>query len=185
MQMVVRTGMNCASQIACPIEVRKSFWVSNRLVDPPNTMPRRLMSTGEPVMKTYALHLYCQHFGFRSWTYALVDEMKEHSIGIYLFNVCVRNDIAISSRQENLGWGRIFTLDGGNHSGVETCSQTFGPENAIFTVQVQLGFRDSRFANDSIKFVGEVHYCSERNASYRSHVPDKYCIGNREKDTYL
>jgi hypothetical protein len=38
-----------------------------------------------------------------------------------------------------LGRGSIFTLDGENHSGAETCSQSFGPENAIFTVYIQLG----------------------------------------------
>ena len=56
--------MNCVSQIACPIEVHKTRWFSNRLVDTSNTMHRGLMSTGEPVMKTYALHLYCQQVGF-------------------------------------------------------------------------------------------------------------------------
>jgi len=57
------------------------------------------MSTGEPVMKTYALHLYCQQVGFCSGTYALEGEMQEHIIGINLFGVGVRNYVAISFRQ--------------------------------------------------------------------------------------
>jgi len=38
-------------------------------------MPRVVMSTRKPVMKTYALHLYCQQVGFCSGTYDLEDEM--------------------------------------------------------------------------------------------------------------
>ena len=57
--------------------------------------------------------------------------------------------------------------------GVRTCSQFHGPENAIFTVKLQDYDRDSRFARDPFKFVGEVHYGSERRASYRWHVHDK------------
>ena len=122
------------------------------------------MSTGEPEMKTYALHLYCQQVGFCSGTYALEDEMQEHSIGINLFDVVVRKYIAISSRQEYLGRGSIFTLDGENHGVAETCSQSFGPEIAIFTVYIQLGERDIRIARDPIKFLGEIHYGYERKA---------------------
>jgi hypothetical protein len=92
------------------------------------------MSTGETVMKTYAIHLYCQQVGICSGTHALQDEMQEHSIGINLFDVGVRKYIAICSRQEYLGRGSIFNLDGENHGGAETCSQSFGPEIAIFTV---------------------------------------------------
>ena len=61
--------------MACPIKLHKTRWVSNILVDPSNTMPRGLMSTGEPVMKTFALHLYCQQVGFCSGTHAVEDEM--------------------------------------------------------------------------------------------------------------
>ena len=97
------------------------------------------MSKGEPVMKTCAIHLHCQQEGFCSWTYALEDEMKEQRIGINLFKVGVRKYIVISSRQEYLERDSPFVLDGENHSGAETCSQSFGPENAIFTVHIQFG----------------------------------------------
>jgi hypothetical protein len=63
--------VNWVIQIACPIEVHKTRWVSNRLVDPSNTLPRGLM----PVMKTYALDHYCQHVGFCSGTHSFEDEM--------------------------------------------------------------------------------------------------------------
>ena len=75
--------------------------------------------------------------------------------------------------QEYLGRGSILTLDGENRRGADTCSQSFGLENAIFKVYIQLGDRDSRSARDPIKFLGEIHYGSERKASYRSHVRDK------------
>jgi len=117
----------------------------------------------EPVMKTYALHLYCQQVGFCSGSYAFEDEMQEHSIGINLFDVRVRKYVSISSRQEYLGRGCICTLDGENQSGTESCSQSFGKENAIFTVYILLGAREP-YRTCPIKFLGEIHYGSERKA---------------------
>jgi len=55
----------------------------------------------------------------------------------------------------------------------ETCSLSLGPENAIFTVQVQFSNRDILFTLDPLKILCEVHHGSERKASYRSHVRDK------------
>jgi hypothetical protein len=72
--------------------------------------------------------------------------MQEHSIGINLFDVGVRKYVTISSRKEYLGRGSPFILYGGNPSGAEKCSQSFGPEKATFTVYIQLGDRDSRIA---------------------------------------
>ena len=147
------TGVNCSSQMAYPISLHKTRWVSNRLVYPSNIIPRGLVSTGEPVMKTYSLHLYCQQVGFSCWTFALVDEIQEHSIGINLFIVGVHNDIAIYPRQEYLGRGCPFAPDSEHHSGAESSSQSFSPENIIFTIQVQIGDRDSRFAHGPLKLL--------------------------------
>jgi len=63
--------VNWVSQIACPIELYKTRWVSNRPVDPSNTLPRDLM----PVMKTYALHYYRQQIGFSGGANSFEEEM--------------------------------------------------------------------------------------------------------------
>jgi len=94
------------------------------------------MSTGEHVMKTYALDLYCLKVVFCSETYTLEDEMQENSIGINLFDVGVRKYVAILSRQDYLERISPFILDGEKHSGAETCGQSFGLENAIFTAHI-------------------------------------------------
>ena len=52
-----RTGVNCHSQMACPIQVHKARCVSNSLVDPSNTIPRGIMFTCENVMKTYMYYI--------------------------------------------------------------------------------------------------------------------------------
>jgi len=128
------------------------------------------MSTGEPVLKNiYALHLYSQQVAF----VALVDKMQEHGIGINLLNFGVRNYIGISSRQEYLGRCRTFAPHGENHSRPEKCSQSLSPRNAIYTVQEKFGDRDSRFKRDPLKLLVQVHYGSERKASYRTHVRGK------------
>jgi len=76
--------------------------------------------------------------------------MHERSIGIILLNIGVRNAIAISHRQEYLA--RV---------------------NAIFTIQIQFGDRDSPFARDIINCFGQVYHGCEGKASNNSHVRDK------------
>jgi len=91
--------------------------------------------------------------------------MQEHSIGINLFNIGVRNDITIPPRQEYLGRSCPFTPDSDHHRGAEFCSQSFSPENAIFTIEVQFGDRDSLFARDPLKvWVRSIMSLKERQA---------------------
>ena len=42
------------------------------------------------------------------------------------------------------------------------------PQNAIITIEVQLGDKNNLIARDPLKLLGQIHYVSERKASYRS-----------------
>jgi len=88
--------------------------------------------------------------------------MHEHTIAINLFHIGVRNDITISPRQEYLGRSCPFATDREKHSGTESCSQSFSPENAIITIEVKFGDRNSLLARDPLKLLGQVHYGSEK-----------------------
>ena len=74
--------------------------------------------------------------------------MQEHGIGTNLFNIGVLYYVTISPRQEYLGRGGLCIPDSEHHSGTESCSQSFSPDDAIFTNEVLFGYRDSRFARD-------------------------------------
>ena len=62
-----------------------------------------------------------------------------------------------------------------------TVRTTVGPKRVVRRLALRMRYlrftsssdRDNRIARDPIKFLGEIHYGSERKASYRSHVRDK------------
>ena len=118
-------------------------------------------------MKTYMhfiniAYRYNSVFGHRPF----VDMMRGHRIGINLFKIGVRYDVTVSPRQEYLGRVCPFAPYSDHHSGAESCSLSFSPENAILTIDVQFGDRNCLFARDTFKLLGQVRYVSERKASY-------------------
>ena len=79
--------------------------------------------------------------------------------------------------------GTPFVHDGENHRVAETCSQSFGPENAKFTVHIQLGLVVSH-VNRSNSWVRSNMALKERQVIGRMYVINSGLeIG--EKDTYL
>jgi len=94
--------------------------------------------------------------------------MQEHSVGINRFNIIVRHDVTVSPRHEDLSRGLHSVPDSEHHSRTEYGCESLSPENAIFTIGVQFGDRDSLVARDPLKFLCQIHYVSERNTSYRS-----------------
>jgi len=92
--------------------------------------------------------------------------MQEHSIGINLFNIIFRHDVAVSPRQEDLSRSLHSVPDSEHHSGTESACESLSHENAIFTIGVQLGDTDRLVARDPFKHLCQIHHVSERKASY-------------------
>ena len=74
---------------------------------------------------------------------------------------------SLSPRQEDLSRGLHWVLDSEHHSGAECGCEPLSRENAIFTIGVQFGDTDRLVSREPLKLLCQIHYVSERKASYR------------------